>query len=133
MTRVAAHDQGFVAAPAEAVYGLLVDPRGYAGWWPGIRAEPDTGMLRGLGGSRPVPMREEAHRPGVGLVLRLGDPRPGTLEWLLQPFDDGTVVNAILHLDLPMGSRRAERRLRRIRSSVHGGLVGLKRSLEGGS
>jgi hypothetical protein len=71
----------------------------------------------------------ERHRNDVGLHLVSPD---GDLEWYLEPFDDGTIVNAFLDVeDVP--GRRGERRLHRLRGSIRAGLVGLKRHLEAGA
>jgi hypothetical protein len=47
------------------------------------------------------------------------------MEWFLEPFQEGTVVNCILDLDLAGGWRGTSRRLRRIRTAIRRGLVGL--------
>jgi hypothetical protein len=62
----------------------------------------------------------------VGLYLVSPDEE---LEWYLEPFDDGTIVNVFLQVSDAPG-RRGERRLRRMRGSIRAGLVGLKRRLE---
>ena len=50
-----------------------------------------------LGGTR---VRLEGERPGTGMILRLAGPRlAGSLEWYLEPFKEGTIVNAILELE----------------------------------
>jgi hypothetical protein len=69
----------------------------------------------------------------LGLVIALGPPYDGTLEWYLESFEEGTIVNSLMDLELQGGRRRASRALRRMRSSVHLGLVGLKRHLEDGA
>lgn len=126
VTHVAAHDQGYVTAPPGAVYRLLRDPEAYPRWWPGARGSGglDLGPVRGLG------VRAGHLREDLGLVLELSGPATGTLEWHLEPFEDGTIVNAILNLDLPVGARRAERRLLGARAGIRRGMVGLKRALE---
>lgn len=125
---VAAHDQGYVEAPASRVYGALADLEAYPGWWPGARW--DGRLALRLGGRRGFLARDERHRAEVGLFLMLEGPAAGSLEWHLEPLEDGTIVNGILNLDLPGGRRRSERRLLRARAAVHRGLVGLKRALE---
>lgn len=123
---VAAHDQGFVAASPPRVYGVLADVESYPAWWPSARG--DRPALRLAGGT--LTMRAGDHRPDVGLILHLGGPFAGTLEWYLEPEMDGTIVNSILNLDLPGGRRRSERRLLRARVAIHEGLVRLKGRLE---
>jgi hypothetical protein len=108
--RVSAHDQAFVSAPPEAVYERLADLSSHPKWWPGLRTTP----------------RGNRHRPGVGLFVELGEPYRGTVEWYLEPFQDGTVVNCIVDLDLPGGARASARRLRGIRSGIRRKLVGLE-------
>jgi hypothetical protein len=131
VTEVAAHDQGFVTAPPGEVFGVLADLPSYATWWPGLEAGIEGQDIRLTG--RPwegASVRAEGHRPGVGLLLRLSGTGEGTLEWYLEPFEEGTIVNAILHLELPGGPRRAARRLRRLRVAVHGGLTALRERME---
>ena len=62
------------------------------------------------------------------MFIELGPPLNGTLEWYLEPFEEGTIVNALLDAELPGGGAR---RLRRIRAQIRRGLVGLKTALEG--
>lgn len=124
----AAHDQGFVAAGPSDVYEALAGLPGYPRWWTDARAG-DPLELR-LGG-RLLRAEASALRPDIGLILHLHGAFPGTLEWHLQPEDDGTIVNSILNIEPPGGRRRAERRLLRCRASIRRGLVGLKGSLEG--
>jgi Polyketide cyclase / dehydrase and lipid transport len=129
---VRAQDQGFVAARPAVVYRALCDFASYGLWWPGIGV--DTGSegfrLRLVAGAA-ASARADVHREDVGLVIRLGPPYRGTLEWYLEGFEEGTIVNSVMHLDLPGGPRRADRLARRLRSAVRRGLVGLKRELEG--
>jgi uncharacterized protein YndB with AHSA1/START domain len=124
-----AHDQGFVAAPPDRVYEVLADLPAYPRWWPAATArdgEVRLGLSR-RGASSAAPERP---RRGLGLFLRLGPPNPGTLEWYLEPFADGTVVNCLLDVNLRGGSRTTRSALRRLRVEVRRGLVGLKRDLE---
>ena len=103
---------------------MLAEPESYPTWWPRVRAVTD-GVLLPLG-RRPRPATAERLRNEVGLHLVSPD---GDLEWYLEPFDDGTIVNAFLDVeDVP--GRRGERRLHRMRGSIRAGLVGLKRHLE---
>jgi uncharacterized protein YndB with AHSA1/START domain len=125
---VAAHDQGYVEAAATSVYGALADAPGYPRWWRDARW--DGRLALRLGGRAAFHARAERHRPDVGLVLALGGPRTGSLEWHLEPLEDGTIVNAILNLHLTGGRRRSERGLMRARIRIHRGLVGLKHALE---
>lgn len=123
----AAHDQGFVAADPAAVYAALSDLSAYPRWWLDARADGPLAIRLGGRWHRVEP---SDLRPGIGLVLHLQGSFPGTLEWHLQPEDDGTIVNAILNIEPPGGRRRGERRLLRCRATVHRGLVGLKGALE---
>ena len=125
---VAVHDQGYVEAGTPLVYGALADPAGYPRWWPDARWEERLALR--LGGRAAFRARAERQRTDLGLVLTLHGPAEGSLEWHLEPLEDGTVVNAILNLDLRGGRRRSERRLLRARAAVHRGLVGLKHALE---
>lgn len=131
MTGVTAHDQGFVAAPPARLYEVLAEIRSYGSWWPGVRVDTQGDVFRldlGVGG--PAEARPEGRRRDVGLVIRLGPPLSGTLEWYLEPFEEGTIVNAIMDLAVRGGDRRAGRLLRRLRSAVRRGLVGVKGTLE---
>lgn len=123
---MAAHDQGYVGAPPAAVYGLLGNLEGYRAWWPDA-AGPTELALDGFGRLSAVPGR---FREDLGLFLDLSGGAAGTLEWHLEPFEEGTVVNAILNLDVSAGRRRASRRLLAARGSIRRGMVGLKRALE---
>ena len=125
---VAAHDQGYVEADASSVYGVLADPASYPRWWPDARW--DGRLTLRLGGRAAFRARAERQRPDLGLVLMLHGPGEGSLEWHLEPLEDGTIVNAILNLDLSGGRRRSERRLLRARAAVHRGMLSLKRALE---
>ena len=119
------HDQGFIGASPDQVYGVLSEPSSYATWWPGASAAGDGVHLPIGRGARPAVA--ERHRNQVGLFLVSPD---GELEWYLEPFDDGTIVNVFLETSGARG-RSGERRLRRMRGSIRAGLVGLKRRLEG--
>jgi hypothetical protein len=131
---VRAHDQGFVAAFPSVVYGVICDIPSYGLWWPGIRVDTQGDGLRlGLVAGAAAPARAGGHREGLGLVIALGPPYNGTLEWYLESFEEGTIVNSLMDLELQGGRRRASRALRRMRSSIHLGLVGLKRHLEDGA
>ncbi|MGH2710729.1 MAG: hypothetical protein ACRDH9_05945 [Actinomycetota bacterium] len=122
MDRVRSHDQGFVAAGPSRVYGMLANLESYPSWWPGSGKRGDALSLPLL--RRAAPARTERERNGVGVHLVFGD---GSLEWYLEPFDDGTIVNAFLDLTASAGKSR---RLLRMRARVRDGLVGLKRRLE---
>jgi hypothetical protein len=123
-------DQGFVTAPHVSVYGILADVQAYPAWWPGaeVRSSGEDLRLR-LPGGPSAPAVARGHREGVGLTLHLGPPYSGTLEWYLEPFEEGTVVNSILHVDLPGGPRRSARRLRRLRVGIHRALAALREHL----
>jgi uncharacterized protein YndB with AHSA1/START domain len=126
--RARSHDQGFVAAPPPDVYEILAHPASYARWWPNVAAADGTDPARlRLGGSR-VSATPTRQRPGVGIFVELGPPLDGTLEWYLEPFEEGTIVNALLDVEL---SGSGARRLRRVRAQIRRGLVGLKAALEG--
>ena len=117
------HDQGFVGAPPGDVYRLLADPASYPGWWPRARLE-GASLVLPLGSAGAV--APERHRDDIGLHL-VG---PGAqLEWYLEPFDDGSIVNAFL--EVPGSGRRAARRLLRMRGAIRTGLVGLHARLGG--
>jgi uncharacterized protein YndB with AHSA1/START domain len=118
---VRAHDQGFVAAPPDRVYRTLTDQSTYPGWWPGARVQ--GGALR-VPLPRPVGVQLHGHREGIGLHLAAPS---AALEWYLEAFDDGTVVNAFL--ELPDGSTARRRPLLRLRGRLRQALVGLHRAL----
>jgi hypothetical protein len=126
-----AHDQGFVAASPGRVYGALADLGGYPAWWAGATSDPESDRVRlGLEPGRGVEATAERRREGLGLFLRLGPPLHGTLEWYLEPFEEGTMVNCFLDVEPPGGRWRASRRLPHLRAGVRRGLVGLKMALE---
>lgn len=126
-----AWDQGVVWADPSLVYRALSDPAGYAAWWPGARTFLDDGRvtlrLEGVPGLRVAPERP---RDGVGLFLRVDGDYSGTIEWYLEPFEEGTIVSCLVELDIPGGPGRSQRRLRGLRAAVRRGLVGLKVALE---
>jgi hypothetical protein len=127
--RLRSHDQGFVLAPPPAVYRRVADPLSYPSWWPGVRTTPVAGGLRLELGGEAWTAGPEGQRDDVGLFLALSGPPEGRLEWYLEPFEEGTVVSALLDLELPGGLRRSGRRLRRIRAALRRGLVGLDRAV----
>ncbi len=117
-------DQGFVPAPPDAVYPRLADLERYGEWWPRSRARRESGAveLRLPGGPSAIASVRKV-RPGIGLVIGLDGSRlGGSLEWYLEPFKDGTVVNAILDLE-----RAGRRRTLRLRRGIRTGLVALRR------
>jgi hypothetical protein len=123
MASLRSHDQGFVAAPPDRVYRLIARPDTYPSWWAGSKLTAEGLSLPVAGGVAKV----ERERNGVGLHLVYGE---RSLEWYLEPFDEGTIVNAFL--DVPgRPGRRASRGLLRMRGAVRRGLVGLKKELEG--
>jgi hypothetical protein len=131
VTTVHAHDQGFLGVPPPAVYRALGDVPRYGLWWPGIGVDTQgEGIRLDLGAGVSGAARIEGRREDVGLVIELGHPAPGSLEWYLEPFEEGTIVNSILHLDLPARGRRADRALRHARTSIRRGLLGLREHLE---
>ena len=113
-----------MAAPI-GVFEVLRDPSGYPTWWPGARGGDGTLVLPGLGGVR---VAAEGIRVGVGLTVRLdGDRAEGHLEWYLEPFREGTVVNSITNL---WARRRwSPRRSLRLRASIRDAMVALDRNL----
>jgi uncharacterized protein YndB with AHSA1/START domain len=125
--RLQAHDQGFVAVSPRAVYEVLADPSTYPRWWPGATAPGPDGAIGLRLGRGTIEVRPEGHRDGLGLYLKAGH---GSIEWYLEPFEEGSIVNAFTDLDLPGGPRRASRGLRAVRSSLHSALVELKRWME---
>lgn len=131
--RVAAHDQGYVPAPPDQVYARLVDLATYEDWWPGTRIRTRSDHLKRLQIAfrrRFVGVEAVEERAGTGLVLQLSSPFRGTLEWYLEPFRNGTIVNGILDLDLAGGSRGSRRGLLRLRACIRRGVVGLANALE---
>ena len=124
------HDQGFVAASPTAVYRAVSDVGRYPSWWPSIHVDPGDPATISLEPRVAVSVTRNDERDGIGLSLALGPPYEGTLEWYLEPFEEGTIVNCLLDVDLPAGERRARRRLLRLRAEIHRGLVGMKRALE---
>ena len=126
MPSLRSHDQGFVPAPPAQVYEVLSDTRSYGSWWPGAQATHESvtlPLLRGHRAARADRLREDL---GLHLVSEAHD-----LEWYLEPFDDGTIVNVFLEVSDSPSGRRGERRLLGMRSAVRRGLVGLKRRFEG--
>jgi hypothetical protein len=117
-------DQGFVPAPPGAVYPRLADVERYGEWWPGSRARREDGsVVLQLPGGPSATASVARSRPGKGLVVRLrGSRLGGSLEWYLEPFKDGTVVNAILELE-----SAGRRRTMRLRRGIRDGLVALRR------
>lgn len=126
-----AWDQGFVAASPQCVHGAVGEPVRYDAWWPGasISAGTEEVTVR-LPGVPALVLRPDGSREGIGAVFGVGGLIRGRWEWFLEPFDDGTIVNALLDLDVPGGERASSRRLHRLRVAVHRGLVGLKGALE---
>jgi polyketide cyclase/dehydrase/lipid transport protein len=116
-------DQGFVPAPPERVYARLADVGRYGEWWPGAHVDTngDGSRLR-LPRLPEVGLSVVGDRSGTGLTLRLrGRGLAGSLEWYLEPFKDGTMVNAILDLD-----GASARRTMRVRAALRSGLVALR-------
>lgn len=124
MTSIRAHDQGFVRAAPHEVFRRLDELSTYAEWWPG--SKPDAaGIVLPLAKRLP-PASRDRRREGTGLFLRFGD---DSLEWYLESFDDGTIVNAFLDIRADGSRARAERRVLRMRRALRGGLVGLRRAM----
>lgn len=126
-----AWDQGFVAAPRERAFGAVAEPAGYAGWWPGAAVSPSDGVVTvRLPGVPPLVLSREDARPGVGAVFGVDGRMRGRWEWYLEPFEEGTILNSVIELDIPGGDRLGDRRLYRVRAAVRRGLVALKGALE---
>jgi hypothetical protein len=123
MARLRSHDQGFVAAPPDDVHALVKTAETYPAWWAGSRHTGDGLFLPITRAS----IRAEREREGMGLHLVFGE---GSLEWYLEPFEEGTIVNAFLDVPAPRSRWRGDRRLIRMRGAVRTGLVGLKKRLE---
>lgn len=118
-------DQGFVPEPPGRVYARLADVDAYPEWWTGVRTRDGTIAIPGLPHSE---VTVERDRPRVGLVLRLrGGGVDASLEWYLERFKEGTVVNAILELD-----ETGERRRMRVRRGLREAMVALRRLAEAG-
>ena len=115
-------DQGFVPAPPGAVYARLANVAAYPEWWPRAQWSGDSRLT--IGGVRGAAVTVESERADTGLVLRLAGGTSGSLEWYLEPFKDGTMVNAILDLDA--SAARAER----TRAALRDGMVALRRLAE---
>jgi hypothetical protein len=103
----------------------------YASWWPGTRAAQDASngevalTLPALGRLR---VRAAGERPDVGIVLQLSGDAHGVLEWYLEPFKEGTVINVFLRLSaMP---RRWNRRGLAYRSAIRDGLLSLRTLFE---
>lgn len=124
-------DQGFVAAPPARVDQAVADAAGYAAWWPGAAViAAEAGVTLRLPGVPPIVVQPEDRRPGVGAAFRVHGRIRGRWEWYLEPFEEGTIVNAMFDLDIPGGERSGARRLYRLRAAVRRGLVALKGALE---
>ena len=128
--RLRGHDRAFIAAPPDRVHDALADTAAYPRWWPGVVPTGTDGRVRLPLDRRGSEANPSGARAGIGLWLELPS-YDGSLEWYLEPFEDGTIVNAFLDVDLALAQRRAARRLLRFRTSVRRGLFGLKRALEG--
>jgi uncharacterized protein YndB with AHSA1/START domain len=122
VARLRSHDQGFVGVPPDGVFRVLADPATYPTWWPGARANGSGVSLPIRRGTRRFSV--DRQREGIGLYLVS---EGGSLEWYLEPFDDGTIVNVFLDFE---GAGRSARRLLRMRGAIRAALVGLKGTLE---
>ncbi|MGH2690880.1 MAG: hypothetical protein ACRDHM_00055 [Actinomycetota bacterium] len=123
MAALRSHDQGFVAAAPGEVYRLIDDPATYPSWWTGSRLQGDDLSLP----ITKAATRAERQREGIGLHLVFGEE---SLEWYLETFEEGTIVNAFLDVRTSRSEWRGARRLTRMRSALRRGLVGLKKRLE---
>lgn len=84
-------DQGFVAAPPEAVAALVADRRRWRRWWPDLA----------------LTVRED--RGDKGVRWQVTGPLTGTMEVWLDPRMDGTMVNYFLHAEPTDGAVLATR------------------------
>jgi hypothetical protein len=113
------------------VYEVLAGPASYENWWPRMtcRMTGERGLEVILAGFGKLGVRVVRARHPDSLVLALADDRTeATLEWLLQPFREGSIVNVLLGLQRARGLNR--RRELAYRSAVREGLVALKQRLE---
>ena len=120
---VAVADQGYSTLRPGRVLTILADVEAYPRWWPEVRA-PRPGRLR-VPGIGEVDVRVDGLRPDVGLYLRLSGARlEGHLEWYLEPFEEGTVVNCITNIRA--SGRWSPRRTLRVRAAVRRAMVALR-------
>lgn len=126
-----AWDQGFVAAAPARVDQAVADAAGYAAWWPGAAVTArEEGFTVRLPGVPPLVVQRQDRRPQIGVVFRVDGRVRGRWEWYLEPFEEGTIVNALFDLEIPGGERSSARGLYRLRATVRRGLVALKGALE---
>jgi uncharacterized protein YndB with AHSA1/START domain len=112
-----------VGSPPARVFEVLEDTAGYPRWWPGAKERPqDRLVLPGFGS---VAARATEVRPGVGLFVRLeGRGFRGHVEWFLEPYKEGTVVNGIVNVEA--GRRWRERRILAVRAGLRSAMVALR-------
>ena len=121
--RWATADQGFVGTSPARVFEVLAEPAGYPRWWPGARERPPGRLL--LPGFGVVAVEATGVRPGVGLYVRLeGRGFRGHLEWFLEPYKEGTVVNAIVNVE--SARRWQDRRILAVRAGLRLAMVALR-------
>lgn len=113
-----ADDDGFVRAPAGAVYPVLTDVAGWPTWWPGTRVDDlgdDRSRVTLRGGARRLRLTLAAggwrHDEGVRLTLS-GD-LVGEAEFWLEPGWGGTVVHHLLTAEARRAPRASLRTYRR--------------------
>ncbi len=128
---VTVHDRGWVPASPDQVHRVLASVATYPSWWRAIRMQEDISerhLALSVSALGDVSVSVEGDRPGVGLILQVSGDVHGVLEWFLEPFKEGTVVNVFLRLaERP---RRWRRRERAYRAAVRDGLVSLRTVFE---
>jgi hypothetical protein len=121
--RWATADQGFVGVPPVRVFEVLADPAGYPRWWPGAKERPPGGLL--LPGFGPVAVGATGVRPGIGLLVRVkGRGFSGHVEWFLEPYKEGTVINGIVNVESKR--RWRQRRILAVRAGLRSAMVALR-------
>ncbi|MDP9341160.1 MAG: hypothetical protein M3Q23_03415 [Actinomycetota bacterium] len=111
-----------MGSPPARVFEVLADPAGYPRWWPGAKQRPEGRLvLPGLGS---VAVEATDVRPGVGLFVQVaGQGFSGHVEWFLEPYKEGTVVNGIVNVE--SAGRWRERRILAVRAGLRSAMVAL--------
>lgn len=81
-----------IAAPAEAIYPVLIVPEGYPQWRPDVeRVERlDSDRFREFGENGPMVFRITDRQPGARVVVMVDDPeQPFTGTWTIELIRDG--------------------------------------------